>query len=96
MSYIRGGIGEDDEVLHRKHCDRVVKGVAWTGGAGMDVLANHVEFSAGDEGARKLGESGRKGYVICVNGRDAVSNRKVRTAAVKPNQMPYQAADPLT
>lgn len=110
MSYIRGGIGQQDEVIHKQHCQRVTEGVKWdtrstpqptgssvtmTGGklsswrAGKgdkpkkkniavgQVVEREVEFGKG----RQLGGKGKGkalGNVICVDGYEAASDKRVR------------------
>ncbi len=73
MSYIRGGIGEDDEILHKRHCDRVTKGVVWTKGMGGELATMDVRI--GPVTPRKFGES----FVVKVDGRNLKKNSKVGT-----------------
>lgn len=71
MSYMRGGIGGDDELIHMKHCERVVEGAVWEGAGtklGRTVREN-VRFGGGSKG---------KGRVVCIEGRTVTNHAKVR------------------
>ena len=72
MSYIRGGIGEDDELIHKRHCERVTKGVIWTSGMGGQVVARDVKI--GRESGSKQGDVG---HIVKIDGRNIKTNRKV-------------------
>ncbi|KAJ9103092.1 hypothetical protein QFC21_002514 [Naganishia friedmannii] len=110
MSYIRGGIGQQDEIIHKQHCQRVTEGVKWdtraipqptgssvtmTGGklsswrAGKgdkakkrngavgQVVERNVEFGMGKEFGTGKGKEKALGNVVCVDGYEAASDKRV-------------------
>jgi hypothetical protein len=97
MSYIRGGIGGQDDTVHRAHCVRVTEGVKWdskaadtgsvtmTGAklaswrrkgaktAGGVVVRRDVEFG------EAVGKGKAVGSVVCVEGYEAATDKRVST-----------------
>lgn len=88
MSYIRGGLGGDDELVHVKHCDRVVNGVVWVdvgsgaGGGRSSMEQKAKDAQQQDKWGTVLREDVRfgaacVGKIVCVEGRQAGKNAKV-------------------
>lgn len=76
FSYLRGEAESEDEVMHKRHCERVIFGSVWEGkGCGKEV---QVEEEVGFERRQAVGKRYKgTGRIVQVDGAVACSNTRV-------------------